>query len=338
MIKNNGDSSKVETVGNFEGPLFIVGMQRSGTKLLRNLLNEHSKISIPLVESNCLPYWVERWDTFGDLSDRKNFSAFYAHIRQHPYFLYTQSQVGDLIDHHDWYESCRYYSPAGVFEALIRHDTQVKENSGFIWGDKSPPYINHIPLLKSLFPASRIIHIVRDVRDYCLSVNYAWKKNMLRAAQRWNDSVSRALTSTQRLPNDCLIIRYENLLGDTTATLQKCCDFLDVEFEPSMLQLSRPTENIGHARGKTSVQTNNKQRYLAEMTPELRCKIEAIAAQPLRQLGYEVSYSGEPRRLSKSLLNYYKATDGLAFLWHESQRAGLINILKIELGAYMTAR
>ena len=38
----------------FDGPLFLVGMPRSGTKLLRGLLNEHSQIGIPLNETEFL--------------------------------------------------------------------------------------------------------------------------------------------------------------------------------------------------------------------------------------------------------------------------------------------
>ena len=53
----------------FEGPLFLVGMPRSGTKLLRALLNRHPNISIMTNETEFLPYLVSHWESFGDLSD-----------------------------------------------------------------------------------------------------------------------------------------------------------------------------------------------------------------------------------------------------------------------------
>ena len=60
----------------FHGPLFVVGMPRSGTKLLRGLLNEHSRIGIPLNETEFLPHWLRSWSAFGDLSSRTAFDAF----------------------------------------------------------------------------------------------------------------------------------------------------------------------------------------------------------------------------------------------------------------------
>mgnify|MGYP000529984615 CR=1 FL=1 len=57
----------------FKGPLFIVGMPRSGTKLLRDLLNQHPKIHIAEIETHFLPFWFSQWKEFGDLSEKENF-------------------------------------------------------------------------------------------------------------------------------------------------------------------------------------------------------------------------------------------------------------------------
>ena len=75
----------------------------------------------------------------------------------------------------------------GVFEALIRHDSDARPDG--VWGDKSPNYRAHLPLLRQLWPEARFIHIIRDARDVCLSSHKAWKKAVLRNAQRWTDEV-----------------------------------------------------------------------------------------------------------------------------------------------------
>ena len=64
----------------FQGPLFVVGMPRSGTKLLRGLLNEHSRIGIPLNETEFLPHWLRSWTERGDLSEPAAFERFYAEV------------------------------------------------------------------------------------------------------------------------------------------------------------------------------------------------------------------------------------------------------------------
>ena len=76
----------------FTGPLFIVGLPRSGTKLLRSLLNNHPEIGIPGAESQFLPYLYRRWAQFGDLSDSAKFHNFYAYATKLPYFVYMRQQ------------------------------------------------------------------------------------------------------------------------------------------------------------------------------------------------------------------------------------------------------
>ena len=47
----------------FLGPVFIVGMPRSGTTLMRALLNQHPRVSLALTESHFIPYFIK---SFGD--------------------------------------------------------------------------------------------------------------------------------------------------------------------------------------------------------------------------------------------------------------------------------
>lgn len=90
-----------------KGPLFIVGMPRSGTKLLRSLLNNHSKISIPNSETEILPYWATYWKEYGDLTDFANFEKFYEKVRQSSFFYYMARHKGHCISAQEWHKACR---------------------------------------------------------------------------------------------------------------------------------------------------------------------------------------------------------------------------------------
>lgn len=233
----------------FTGPLFIIGMPRSGTKLLRGLLNEHPQIGIPAFETEFFPYWTVHWNNFGNISDYSRFKKFYGACLSVPYFIYCAS-AGKLIDSRKWFELCHNYTPAGVFEALVRHDVKALSTTNrILWGDKSPSYINHLPLLKSHFPKAKFVHIIRDVRDYCLSMNKAWGKNIMRAAQRWVDGIKEAQLSSKSFPMDYMEIRYEDLLENPEIELKKICLFLKIQFDSQMLHPSNTTENIGDAKG-----------------------------------------------------------------------------------------
>ena len=90
-------------------------------------------------------------------------------------------------DMESWFQGITKWDYAGVVEAYYKQYAENKHAQ--IWGDKTPGYLSHIPLLKRLYPQAKFIHIIRDVRDYCLSIHKAWNKNILRAAQRWSDDI-----------------------------------------------------------------------------------------------------------------------------------------------------
>lgn len=306
---------------NFNGPIFIIGMPRSGTKLLRELLNGHSKIQIPSGETEFLPYWVANWCSYGDLSNFQTFSKFYELSLTLPYFIYTREQNA-LIDCQQWYNSCQNFSLAGVFKALMRHDAGIRYKSSKIWGDKSPSYINHVALLKSIYPQARFIHIIRDARDYCLSMQKAWGKHPIRAAQRWVEGLEKADRDTAKFKDDYLEICYEDILSCPEAILSKCCNLLEIDFERDMLQLPESTENIGSAKGYNFVKQDNKKKYIQQMKPKLQQRIEKIAGQKLSNCGYEVEFVGPPERVSTLEMNLYKVIDGYNLVQSEFAKRG----------------
>ena len=281
----------------FDGPLFIVGMPRSGTKLLRGMLNRHPRIAIPDIETEFLPWLDRHFEDFGELAEPERFEAFYRAMSRRSYFEWRRVQ-GRPVDARRWRCACAELSPAGLFEALVREDVQAPRGSGRIWGDKSPSYIDDMPLLKRLYPAAKVVHIVRDVRDYCLSIHKAWGKDMLRAAQRWADSVRQARADGAALRGDYLELRYEDLLADPQAELRRVCAFLGVEFEPAMLVLKRTNEDLGDARGAERVLSGNRGKYRHAMEPRMLSRIEEIAGPVLLECGYALEL---PLRASRRL-------------------------------------
>ncbi len=253
-----------------------------------------------------------------------------------PYFLYMEER-NSLIGEDIWFGMCREFTVAGVFEALIRHDAQVEYGSGKLWGDKTPAYVAHFPLLRKTFPEARFIHIIRDVRDYCLSVNKAWGKNMVRAAQRWCDDICQIRLSAKSWPGAYLEVRYEDLLEDPTSAMRKICTFLSVEFDPRMIRLSRPAENLGDAKGWSCIKKDNSGKYLGQMAPELRKRIEAITAPLLEGLGYPVETgvaARPPARLTGVRMLCYKVTDGFMILRYRIRHRGWLKAMKWSLSFY----
>lgn len=306
----------------FDGPLFIVGMPRSGTKLLREILNAHPHVSILRYETEFLPYWTVNWNKFGDLSDRTQFQKFYKSCQRLPFFTYLRD-TGHAINVNEWYDRCDGFSPAAVFDGMAHVHLELPKGTQTIWGDKSPSYLCHIRLLRELYPSSKFIHIVRDVRDYCLSINKAWGKNMLRAAQRWSDDVSLAKSVGKTLSKSYLEIRYEDLLANPSIVVNAICEFLSISFDRSIMELSEPTENIGDARGVRQIVKTNVGKYLTEIDTHMISKIESIAGETLNSAGYSCDYMGPPKSLGRTRLKYYQFIDGINLLRSFSKERGI---------------
>ncbi len=321
----------------FTGPLFIVGMPRSGTKLLRGLLNQHPSISIPNVETHFLPYWKTHWEEYGDLSNQSNFSKFYKQSIHLPYFIYM-SEISEIIQEDSWYQSCSNYSISGVFEALMRHDTQTPTSSNKIWGDKTPSYITQVILIKEIFPHARFIHIVRDVRDYSLSMNAAWKKNMVRATDRWVNEINIFKKSIEDHSKEIIELRYEDLLDNPEKYLRRICYFLELQFDDHMLELATPCENLGSTQEKKEIVKNNKQKYLTEMTLKQKYSLECIAKPLLEDYDYSVEYDGDAKRVGKTKMVLYKLMDTINLFRYETKKRGFVNGILFRWRLYQTSR
>ena len=305
-----------------KGPIFVIGMPRSGTKLLRTLLNQHKRIRIPEYETEFLPYLVKNWHNFGDLSDFTNFKKFYDEITRKIYFYYVKKHK-NLISCRNWFINCVDYSPADIFETLIRHDLGIENENEIIWGDKSPSYLRHVPLIKQVFPSAIFIHIIRDVRDYCLSINKAWKKNIFRASQRWKDDIKKFNKDAMENSVEYLEIKYENLIENTRDSLLKITEFLEIDFDENMLLIPKAIEFVGDAKGKLYIDKKNSNKYLESMSISKRMRIEKITASVLRHYNYPVDEKVESVNLSKNMMKFYKYCDAMHLIFHQFKTYGI---------------
>jgi len=322
----------------FNGPLFLVGMPRSGTKLLRELLNRHPRIGIPDAETEFLPWLCNELETLGDVSTSAGFERLVQRIRVLSFFTYRE-RAGRPIDAARWHAACRSFDAAGIFEALVRLDTQSPAGSDRIWGDKSPSYIDDLPLIQRLYPDVRVVHIVRDVRDHCLSMRDAWGKDMRRAAQRWVDGVTTARNDGRALGARYLEIRYEDLLADTEAVLRRICDCVSIDFDPRMLVLERPSENLGQARGEQRVVSDNQGKFRTRLAPAELAQIEAIAGETLTSFGYALALAPQAlRRLSRWEMLQANVFDGVELVRRRRRELGLAQSLAFYWRYFVTTR
>src|SRR5262249_21784407 len=114
------------------------------------------------------------------------------------------------------------------------------------WGDKTPMYMQELPLLAELFPHARFVHIVRDGRDASTSflnmpagvVPEMWvhPRSAAGFACEWRTQVRAARRLGRRVGHRYTEVRYEQLATDPEGVLAHVCEFAGIAFEPAMLE------------------------------------------------------------------------------------------------------
>jgi len=288
-------------------PFFVLGSQRSGTTLLRLMLNRHPRLAVPH-ESKFMMAFNARLDRYGDLSNRENAARLLDDIARHKAVV-----AGKLIVDHESILS----RDVSTFSRLI--DAIMTEKAAQMgkprWGDKTPYYITYIDEIWALFPQSRIIHLIRDGRDVIVSQrNLAWMSNNVpRLAHDWwwKTTLCHKVGSV-RGAEFFLEIRYEDLILDTEGTLGKICEFLGEPMSPEMLEFTAP--DVGNVPEKSRKWHRNSVRapdptklvvWKSELSVADRIIFEQNAGAALDLFGYEREYLSDTVR--SRLKNFYYA-------------------------------
>ena len=309
------------------GPIFIIGMPRSGTKLLREILNQHESISIPRAETGFIPYFVRRRSRYGDLKNKKNFQELFAEFTQTNFWHYMEG-AEEIWRESKVYDHAGTHSMADTIEAIYRVHARFEGKQ--IWGDKTPDYIYHTPLLKSLYPNARFVHIIRDVRDFCLSTRNAWNKSIYRAAQKWVNGIEKVRKDRSSC-TDYYEIKYEDLIGNPACETQKLCEWLGVRYDSSMIDLRNTIENIGNARNKVGILKHNHNKWMLELKKDEIRKIETISGRLLKELGYDTTCSTQNRPMTKTENWIHAAYDMLNLFLFRCKAYGKVTLAVVSL-------
>jgi hypothetical protein len=266
------------------GLVFICGFPSSGTDLLKNLLNAHPDIRIS-GEFPLLPSLARR---FGDrLSPPEAREA-------------IKEIVACDIYRNLARQSLEIAEPGSTtFAAVYAGLLQVEP---FRWtGNKTPQNAENIEPLNRLFPQARFILIVRDPRDVALSWKKKWGKDPLLCAERWNSRMSGVLDALSSLDGQRFhVVTYEDLLGDHEAVGRRICAFLGLEFDARMREPHRFVESLteGKLNYGQPVLPDNTRKWKRELAPAAVRRIEEIAFDACRRLGYPLEFGTRSVRMS----------------------------------------
>jgi hypothetical protein len=213
-----------------ERPIFITGLDRSGTSLLYALLSSHPNIAM-YRRTNFWHYFYQR---FGDLANEENFEACLDTLIHYDR-LQTLNLNPNRIRSDFWKGETTYGS---LLTLMLRPQAEKEDKSR--WGDKSLRCEQYAGGIFKEFPEARIIQIIRDPRDRYASVLKRYKVNRGKAGAnigRWLYSALLGNRNVRRYPNRYRVIRYESLVTNPVSSLKEICHFLEEPYSEDMLSM-----------------------------------------------------------------------------------------------------
>ena len=281
---------------------FVVGVNRSGTTLLRMMLDAHPDLTIP-PETHFVPELIAAAEAKDPAPE-----ALLATIT-------GQREWGDFgLDEDELLERFRAIEPLNAGDALRAFYSAYAERAGKPrWGEKTPIYVKSMRKIERALPEARFVHVIRDGRDVALSIrDRAVKEHPIdRIAERWVRRISRAREQARHLAH-YEEIRYENLILDTRPTLERVCELFELPWDDALLdyhersadrleEMKRELPDDGkrttlsverrmatHARTTEEPDPRRASRWRESMDRSDRAQFESIAGPLLVELGYQV--------------------------------------------------
>lgn len=286
---------------------FVVGVGRSGTTLLRMMLDSHPAIAIPPETHFVLPVI--------QASGKVRFS---------PTTL-TKAIVHDErrrwndfgLEEEDLLEAMQAVEPLNTADGLRAfYELYASKHDKQRWGDKTPDYVRKMKKIQNTLPEARFIHVIRDGRDAGLSQNSRIVKRgkepipPKEMARRWRKRIVKSREDAAEVEH-YLEVRYEDLITDTESVLRRVCEHIELDFDPTMLEYhERAEERLQEMAGALPAKKGRPKReagervaahamttrppdadrvfvWKREMTDADNAEFEEAAGYLLDELGYE---------------------------------------------------
>ena len=296
--------------------IFVVGVSRSGTTLLRKVLETSERIAIA-PESHCVGHVVggqrmpDPFRHLGDLADDET-------IRRIVDFLYS----GDFQRRSRWREIgpfwrwlIREIAPAELEQRLLAADRTerglmaafLRTYADFmgrpVMGERTPAHLRYVDTLLEWFPGGKVVHIVRDPRAVYVSdcrrrrqrptSPYSWLMRLpllfpatmlVQTTLAWNSATRRHRWLERSCPNAYRMIRFEDLVRQPAAELPRLFDFLGVALPAGATDVQVASRGLD--LGAEGLDVDAADRWREHIGPLPARLLKVLLGRQMRRLGY----------------------------------------------------
>jgi hypothetical protein len=270
-------------------PFFIVGNDRSGTTMLRLVLDRSAEAAIPPESMFLLDHASVR--RRGGLDDPERAARFCAEVWSHP-----KVRLWGLPEHPPEAPAGLTHDEAYCFAVEAPFRAYAAREGKERFGDKTPAYVHCLDEIFAVWPDARVVVLVRDARDVALSITGLpfGPNNPYSAARWWSRGIRAGLEAQRRHPAQVLTVRYEELVADPPTVVRQVCDHVGLGYNSEMLAIEKSARaKVVAARADwfaelaTPISAASSGRFRTEMPAQERRIIETVSGDELRELGYE---------------------------------------------------
>jgi hypothetical protein len=303
--------------------LFIVGCARTGSTLLRQIMNKNERLCLAS-ETHFLRRWSrfgrdKQIAEFGNLSIDANIvqlaEAFYSDQRTP-----TTGYWGWLKQTIDRAEFTRHLlatdrSDQAIFTMLLTIFAESKKGaygSDLILGEKTPAHLYSVPQFFDWFPNAKVVHTFRDPRGIFVSTLKRMQTNrwglkakypalpsklvdplihpltVLFTTRAWLDAVRLHAQYEQAYRGRYMLVRFEDLVTDPDRQVRAICDFIQVPFDHRMIDEVNVVSSSyrEQRRGPGGFDSQNANRWQSHINPLTKTWFSFLGRKHLKHFGY----------------------------------------------------
>lgn len=274
--------------------LFIGGLDRTGKTYLRFILESHPEF----VFSKRTSLWPKYYQKYGPLEIGENLENLLRTLTRNKHIMALSPDFKSLKN--DFERGPHTYER--LFELI--HEQYAEKNGRNFWGDQTEFLEKYALIILNAYPHAKFVHLIRDPRDRFAAI---LKKSTNRqglgiATARWINSATLAKKNQAEYPQRYLIIRYETLVSNPEKTVKHICDFLGLNFLPSMLKLDQIPRFKDQNPGADKLSSPITDRYVGQFINELSQSqivfIEKFSRKFMHEFQYQIYTSQNASRQS----------------------------------------
>lgn len=273
----------------------IIGTQRSGSNLLRLMLNQLAGVFAPH-PPHIMRTFYPLLGNYGDLSVDQNFMTLIDDVCRlvelNPVPWEPLRTDRDLI-----FETCKNRSLTEVFRSVYQVNAQAKGANH--WFNKSMQNVKFLDCFNQKGFNPKLIYLYRDGRDVALSFKNAivGPKHIYNLAKKWSNEQELSLSYVNRVGDGhAVMLSYESLVMQPEMELNRLCDFLGLEYDRNVVEFYDSSESIRTADSgrmwsnlKKPIIRGNFGKYKKVLSVWEIEVFEQIAGETLKKLGYSLS-------------------------------------------------